>query len=200
MEYNHFEYGEMLAEKLCPIIESKDKKRYYTCSESENLYDFTRRLSSVKDVVMIALDGCNSDYEMNGADALLEIPQYFFLFLQTAKTDSPADILAKQKGCKRICEQVQAYMLQEMKQPFKTTPLKCLQPDSFTIRGIGPVGDNFYGALLGFNFKLSTNYQLDSEYWVEKLVDNQGKVITDNNDKNLLGDLKKDKTGNFFKG
>ena len=166
MGYNHFEYGEMLAGKLRQIVESKDSKKYYTCSESENLFDFMRRLSSVRGMVMIALDGSNSDYEMNKGDVLFEIPQYFFLFLQSAKTDVPADILEKQKECKRICEQVQAYMLQEMKNPLKTTSLKQLQTDSFTIRGVGPLGDNFYGALLGFNLKLGINYQIDSEYWV----------------------------------
>jgi len=166
MQYNHFEYGKMLADKLRPIVESTDEKKYYTCSESENLYALMSRLSSVKGVVMIAIDGCNSDYDMNAGDAFFEIPQYFYLFLQTAKTDNPTDILAKQKGCKRICEQVQAYMLQEMKHPIRTTPLKCLQPDSFTIRGIGPIGENFYGALFGFNFKLSVDYQIDSKFWV----------------------------------
>lgn len=166
MEYNHFSYGEQLSQKLKPIVESKDAKKYYTCSESDNLYDFTRRLSSAIGVVMIAMDGSNSDFEMNAGDALFEIPQYFFLFIQPADTDNPADILAKQKGCKRICLQVQARMLREMSDPFKTTAMKCLNPDSFIIRGIGPIGDNFYGALIGFNFKLNINYEIDPEYWI----------------------------------
>jgi len=166
MEYNHFEYGKLLSEKLRPVVESTDKKKYYTSSESTNLFSFIERLSSVSGLVMIALDGCNSDFEMNNGDALFEIPQYFFLFLQPAKSDNPDDILAKQKACKQICLQVQAYMLHELANPIKTTPMKCLDVSSFTIRGIGPVGDNFYGALIGFNFKLNINFQLKTDFWI----------------------------------
>lgn len=165
MEYNHFEYGRELAGQLRPIVESADERKYYTCSESDGLYDLTSRLSNAKGCVMVAIDGCNSDFEMNRGDGLFEIPQYFFLFLQPAKTDSPQDILAKQMGCKRICRQVQARMLQDMSGPTGNGPLKCLVPNSMTIRGVGPVGDNLYGAILGFNLKLNVEWELDDEYW-----------------------------------
>lgn len=180
MEYNHFEFGERLSRILKPVAESTDGRRYYTCSESDGLYDLSARLSSAQGVIMVAIDGCNSDFEMNRGDALYEIPQYFFLFLQTVKTDAPADILAKQRGCKEICRQVQAYMLHEMSHPIRTGPLKCLTPNSFTVRGVGPVGGNFYGAMLGFNLKLNVGYEMDPAYWVENLTDNRKNVLTDN--------------------
>ena len=167
MDYDHFEYGRMLSRRLRPVAESADGKKYYTCSESENLYDLSVQLSSARGLVMVAVDGCNSDFEMNRGDALLEVPQYYFLFLQQAQTDVPADILAKQRGCKAICRQVQGYMLREMADPLRVTAMKCLVPNSFTIRGAGPIGDNFYGAALGFTLKLNVEWTEDEGYWTD---------------------------------
>lgn len=165
MEYDHFSYGAELARSLKPVVESADEKKYYMCSESDNLYALTELLSVAHGLVMVAVDGCNSDFEMNRGDALFEIPQYFFLFLQETRTDVPGDILSKQKGCKRICREVMNRMLQEMADVTGVTALKCLVPNSMTIRGVGPVGDNFYGAMLGFNVKLNVEWKTSEEYW-----------------------------------
>ena len=166
MEYNHFEYGELLSRKLKPIVDSADEKRYYTCSESDSLMSLIDRLSSVKGIVLLAMDGRNSDFEYREGDSLLKIPQYFFMMLQPAPNDNSDRILAAQEYCEKICLQIQAYMMHELSHPIKTTPMKCLEPDSFTIRGIGPIGDNLYGAIIGFNLKMGINYELDGDMWM----------------------------------
>ena len=70
MEYDHFAYGEALASSLKDISHSPQKKRFFTAFGLEDLTDLNDSLSSVDGNILIAVDGCESDSEDNGADAL----------------------------------------------------------------------------------------------------------------------------------
>ena len=69
MEYDHFAYGEALASSLKDISHSPQKKRFFTAFGLEDLTDLNDSLSSVDGNILIAVDGCESDSEDNGADS-----------------------------------------------------------------------------------------------------------------------------------
>ena len=44
--------------------------------------------------------------------------------------------------------------------------LQFLELNSMTFRGIGPMGDNFYGVMLGFNLRKPIPFSIDKSMWV----------------------------------
>ena len=159
MEYNHFTYGAQLAEKhksLSPI-------HYFTCSESDNLQSLMECMSSINTTALIALDGKNSDFSYNDSERLTKRPQYFFMVLMPATLDDSAAILAAQTTSETIALQIQARMMLDHRK--YQNGLTCLLPDTFTIRGIGPVGDNLFGVIMGFNVEFGVDFSVNSEDW-----------------------------------
>lgn len=162
-QYNHFEYGEMLARKLKPISHTNQKQRYYRATELEELEELNDRLSSAEGIILIAIDGNNSDFGYNNSDNLMELPQYFFIVAKSAPSNDTDNIFTAQAECKSIGMQIIARMMQEGRN--YNAPLQFLDPNKITIRGIGPIGDNFYGIIIGFNFNWGVNYTIDKTMW-----------------------------------
>ena len=159
MEYNHFTYGTLLATKH----KSLTPTHYFTCSESDNLQSLVERLSSVHSTILIALDGKNSDFDFNESERLTKRPQYFFMVLAPAALDNSNAILAAQAKCEAIALQLQARMMLDHRKYLNG--LTCLLPGTFTIRGIGPVGDNLFGVIMGFNVEYGVTYTIDNTQW-----------------------------------
>jgi hypothetical protein len=42
-----------------------------------------------------------------------------------------------------------------------------LLPETFTIRGIGPLCDNLFGVIMGFNVESGIDYSINPEVWEE---------------------------------
>ena len=59
--YNHFEYGDLLARKLKPIAHSDTKQHYYHATEMEDLQELNARLSGAHGMILVAINGSNSD-------------------------------------------------------------------------------------------------------------------------------------------
>ena len=87
MEYDHFAYGEALASSLKDISHSPQKKRFFTAFGLEDLTDLNDSLSSVDGNILIAVDGCESDSEDNGADALNDKQVYSFIVAQSTVSE-----------------------------------------------------------------------------------------------------------------
>ena len=92
MEYDHFAYGEALASSLKDISHSPQKKRFFTAFGLEDLTDLNDSLSSVDGNILIAVDGCESDSEDNGADALNDKQVYSFIVAQSTVSGNPNSI------------------------------------------------------------------------------------------------------------
>jgi len=162
-EYNHFAYGLQMATRLKAVKHTDQDRRWYECAESDNLISLMQRLSSVTGTVMIGLDGKNSDFGYNDAESLRKKPQYFFMILTTARADDSAAILAGQEMCEGIALQIQARMMLDSRN--YDNGLTGFIPESVTIRGIGPMGDNLFGVIMGFNEEHGVDYQIKDEYW-----------------------------------
>jgi hypothetical protein len=159
MEYNHFTYGAQLAEKH----KSLSSAHYLTCSESDNLQSLMERMSNINTTALIALDGKNSDFSYNDSERLIKRPQYFFMVLMPAPLDDSAAILAAQTTSEAIALQIQARMMLDHRK--YQNGLTCLMPETFTIRGIGPVGDNLFGVIMGFNVEEGIDFSLNADKW-----------------------------------
>ena len=44
--------------------------------------------------------------------------------------------------------------------------LQFLEVDSMTMRGVGPMSENFYGVMLGFNLRRPVQYFINESMWV----------------------------------
>ena len=163
--YNHFQYGEMLARKLKAIAHTDENEHYYRATEAENLQELNERLSSANGMILIAIDGCNSDVSWNDSDSLMELPQYFFVIAKETAGNDIAKIFESQSECKAVALQIIARMKKDGRD-FNLS-LQYLEEKSITVRGIGPIGDNFYGVIFGFNMNYGINYQLDKSMWEE---------------------------------
>lgn len=180
-EYNHFEYGELLATAIKEISHTEKTPRYFRATEVESQQELTDRFSSVRaGVILVAIDGCNADYGDKKSDNMMERPQYFFLVLKSTEGTNSAKIFESQKICKTIARRIIALMSYRDKN-YYTSPLQFFDKDSITMRGIGPIGDNWYGVILGFNFEYGIDMRINKDDWNQFITTNQGKFITVNN-------------------
>lgn len=159
MEYDHFEYGEALARSLKDISHTSQRKRFFTAFGLEDLINFEDHLSSVEGTILIAVDGHESESEDNGADGLNDKQIYSFIVARNTISGKPDTINQAAKQCKLICKQIRNKLLAD--------PSLAGYIDRNTqITGIGPIGDNFYGAVLTFYLNVSEGYFVDSNYFV----------------------------------
>jgi len=163
VHYNHFGYGQTLSTTL-KVFSAKAAKAYFKATNSDSLGSISQRLSSISFPILVAIDGCDSDFRDNGTEALLKKPQYFFMLLKPAPSDDDAAILAAQAEMEANALQIQAKLITEAES--NLNGLHGLLIDSFTIRGIGPIGDSLYGVIMGFNIEYGIGTKLKSEYWV----------------------------------
>ena len=162
-QYNHFQYGESLASQLRSIAHTDEQQRFFPATEEEQFLSIEDRLSNIKGTILIAIDGSNSDFSWQ-PDNMTEKLQYFFIVFKNTNSERTETIMDAQKECRLIAHQIIARMMNE--QFSSSYSLTTLDPDSFTIRGVGPLADNFYGVLIGFNLLNSFNYTIKPEYWL----------------------------------
>lgn len=159
MEYNHFAFGEALASSLKDISHSPQKKRFFTAFGLEDLINLDDNLSSVNGTILIAVDGQESESEDNGADGLNDKQVYSFIVAKNTITGQPDTINQAAKQCKLICKQIRNKLLTD-------SSLAGYVDRNTQINGIGPIGDNFYGAALTFILNIPEEYFIDSNYFL----------------------------------
>jgi len=162
--YNHFDYGLELTQRMKLFVPEKATDViYYKAPNSDTLASISNRLSSIHFPVLVAIDGKDSDFDDNDSDQLLKKPQFFFMILKPARNDDPEDILDAQRICEANALQIQAKLMADCRNYEKG--LTGLMLNTFTIRSIGPVGDNLYGVIVGFNIQHGVDYSVKEEYW-----------------------------------
>ena len=86
--YNHFEYSEWIARHLAAIGHTEGECHFLRSDEVEEISDLEERISSIRDHVLVAIDGLNSDFSWLNNDNLVNIPQYFIALLRQYRRDS----------------------------------------------------------------------------------------------------------------
>ena len=162
--YKHFAYSEMLARGLKPISHSDDECHFLKSDEVEEITDLSERLSSIAGMVLVAIDGHNSDFGWNNSDNLVETPQYFITIMKNSPVgDIEAAHLVKEE-CKSVAFEVVKKML--LDREADQDGMGFLNPDTITFRGVGPIADNFYGLMIGFNMQEPKKFMLNPEMWL----------------------------------
>ncbi|MDD2953847.1 MAG: hypothetical protein PHC95_11915 [Parabacteroides sp.] len=162
--YKHFEYSEWLARHLAPIGHTDANCHFLRSDEIEEISDLEERISSISGYVLVAIDGHNSDLSWKNDDNLVDIPQYFIAILKQGETGNIDALHAAKAECKDLLMQVVCRMMLDWNE--ERNGLHCLEADSMTMRGVGPIGENFYGVMLGFNLQKPVSFFIDKSIWV----------------------------------
>ena len=158
MHYNHFDYMEQVARQLKPVGHTDAHRRYLTAYGLEDLYNIDDRLSDLRDYVLIAVDGYESDMTMNGADGLTDVRQYGVIICHHTQTDRTETIDNAFQECSKLCLQVRNRLLCD-------AALRPYLGAEWQLNGIGPIGDGFYGCLLSFSMADFADYNVNPELW-----------------------------------
>lgn len=158
--YNHFEYGRQLAIRLKPINHTPESPRFFEAFGLEDLFNLDDKLSSVTGMILIAVNGYESNSQDNGADSLNDTLQYGFIVAQNTVSDHPETITTAFEECRVICKQIRNALFQDQQ-------LSTFINRSTQINGIGPIGDNFYGCMLSFSIQESEEFFIDTIFWNE---------------------------------
>lgn len=163
-KYNHYKYCEAIARKLKPIQHSEDRKQFFEATEQDELDTLEARLSDTSGILFIAIDGAESSFGWQNSDSLMEQPLYKFAIVEQTESGDSHTIFKAIQHCKAISMQVIARMMQDA-QNYKEG-MDQLNPSSFQIRSFGPIGNSYYGVLVGFSFDQGTNYEIKPDLWV----------------------------------
>ncbi|WP_291528604.1 hypothetical protein [Bacteroides sp. UBA939] len=156
--YNHFEYGKQLAIQLKPISHTEAKPRFFEAFGLEDLFNLDDKLSSVTGMILVAVDGYESDSQDNGADSLNDTLQFTFIVARNTISDRPQTITAAFKECRIVCKQIRNKLFHDPK-------LLSIINRSTQINGIGPIGDNFYGCMITFSIQEGEDFFIDETFW-----------------------------------
>ena len=151
--YNHFEYGRYIADNLVGI---DDFMKSYV---NESISQIDERISALTGVVLVAVDNCKIENDMDKTDQLREANNYMFVVLSPGRTDFDTISDAIELG-KAKCRMIRNKMIFEMETKFPG-----LELTSFRISAEGPVADNLYGASLSFNINDITAYVVNKKDW-----------------------------------
>lgn len=156
--YNHFSYGEQLAIRLRSISHTPEKPRFFEAFGLEDLYNLDDKLSNVTGMILIAVNGYESESRDNGGDGLNDALQYSFIVARNTISDRPQTITSAFEECRPVCKQIRNVLFQD--------PQLSYAIDRNTqINGIGPIGDNFYGCMITFTIHEAEDFFIDATFW-----------------------------------
>ena len=157
-QYSHYEYGELLANKLKPISHTPEHPHFFSAFGFEDLFGFEDKLSNVTGMVLIAVDGMESESSDNNGDGLTDRNEYSFIVARNTNSSRPETINQAALDCKVIAKQIRNRL-------FHDPTLKYSISRTTRINGIGPIGDNFYGVVLTFSLREPEDFFINSDFW-----------------------------------
>jgi hypothetical protein len=163
--YNHFSYSEKLARRIKAVGHTDDDCHFFRATENQSYQEMAANLSSVSGFVMIAIDGKNSGFLWVDSDSLIERPTYSLVILRQTSINDVDQMFESMELCKVIALQCIAKMLQDARQYVDGCHL--IDPASFSIDGVGPVADNFFGVIIQFSLLQGIDYMIDPDMWIK---------------------------------
>lgn len=162
--YNHFGYVEKLARTLKSVGHRDDDRHFMKFDEAVELEDLALQTTSVAGMLLVAIDGHNSDFSLNGADALQETPQYFIVVLKNCPDVDMSLYYSTKLDCKTVAVECIKKMLIDRHN--NIDGLQHLDTGSITCRGVGPIGDAFFGVIVGFTLTDPKSFKLNPDMWL----------------------------------
>lgn len=162
-EYNHFVYGQMLAEGLLAIGHSGDRCRYYTSVETDTLGEMNERLSEAMGTILIAHDAVQSSYSWKRSDNLMRVRQYEFMVLVQAELGDVGSVRGALARAEDVAGDIVRRMVRDAEE--YRCGLEYLDMDGMGIEPIGPVRENFFGVSLTFGISRGVDVRLRAGKW-----------------------------------
>ena len=161
MSYDHISYGESLARSIRVIGHSASNKKYFQAFGLEDLYEIDELISGLSGFILIAIDGKESEIKENRADALNRTTHYGFIVAgPTLSTDQPS-ISRTSDDCEAVIHQIIARLRLDLPD-FSPDELS---DDVFSVNGIGPIADNYYGVMLSFAVVTPFRPVINPDFW-----------------------------------
>lgn len=161
--YNHFQYSEKICKALKPFSWSQENGSFFRATEQTELQELNENISNAQGLIMIAINPAASAFQFHNSDSLMRrIPYSMVIVNQTSSTDTDS-IFNSQSKCENIAIEICSRIMCDARQYRNGCEL--IDPDSFTIEGIGPIGDNFYGVMLQFEAVQPVIYKPNQNLW-----------------------------------
>jgi len=157
--YNHFEYGKYLAGKLIDITEAFD------ASSQSDPQSMDEKITRINGGVFVSVDSKDGMINYSGSECMSLGSAYIFLVLfPVASGNSEAEKQVLEKA-KAIAKQIVKKMMLDFES--NLSGLEELDPSSFEIHGVGPLGECHHGVAIVFEVGESFGFKLDPTMWRE---------------------------------
>ena len=161
--YRHFEYMEWVARHLKGVGHSDGDRHYLRSDDVEDIRDLEGLLTGIRGVVLVAVDGGDSDVRVE-RDSMVDKSQYFVSIMGQCEVGNMDAVYEAKLRCRVLMDELMAKMVSDC--ALGEHGLYALNVDEFTVRGIGPLADNFYGVVLGFTVNRVCDYVVDDSMWL----------------------------------
>ena len=168
MNYNHFEYMQHVAERLIPIGHSADSCHFIMSDEVEEILTLGDRISNMPGMLLLAIDGCESEFNWNNGDSLVELPRYLFAVVDKTSRLDPQSVIVAKRNCSFIAKEILKKMMHDSLG--NTNGLGTLDIGSFSQGGVGPIGDTFFGVMVGFSLTTPIDFSVNEKLWKDGIL------------------------------
>lgn len=164
MSYDHFSYINNLSQKHVAIQHSDTRPRFFRATEQTDLTELHANLSVAQDTIVVAISPSNVGFIHPNDDSLFREPIYSVVIAhQVDATDADTIFEAQQ-----LSESIAHDFISRIMCDARSYKHGChfINPKSFHIDGIGPLGDMFYGIILEYRGTMPLNFKVDKSKWL----------------------------------
>lgn len=158
MKYDHYTYGRMIAGRLKGIND------FLESVGDEDPAEIDSRILNAKLPMLIAVDGCDTDFQLHDDEHLTGYRTYVFILLDRAPDSHFRSILEARKRCLELSGHIVGRLFHDYID--EAGGLEYLDTESIKVSPVGPFGDNLYGLSLEFSINPPMSYVLDPTVWL----------------------------------
>lgn len=163
--YDHFLYSEKLCKALKPFEYSENNNSFFRATEQTELHELNDNISSARGMIMISVDPSALMLSLGNSDSLMNRSSYHLIIVQQIVANDSQTILQAQSSTKKTALEVVSKILCDASK--YVDGCEYIDTDSFSMEGVGPIGDNFYGVMLHYDAVSPEVYKLDKSLWNE---------------------------------
>lgn len=161
--YDHFSYSESICKALKPFDWSADNQSFFRATEQTELHELNSNISNAAGMILIAINPAASSFLFQNSDSLMRRVSYSMVIVEQTSSSDTDTIFNAQAHCEVTAVQVISRIMCDARNYLNGCDL--IDPDSFAIEGIGPIGDYFYGVMLHYDAVLPVNFKPDKSLW-----------------------------------
>lgn len=162
--YNHFHVSELLATRH-KLIQSTDyDPHFFRATERMDLTELNQNISAASGIIVIAIEMGDTSFQYQNSDQLSSRPVYKIVIASQTESSDSDTIFEAIKVSNHIAHDF-IYRLMCFART-ESHGCEAIDPNSFYIETIGPLGDLFYGVMLEFATHDLVNYSVNTNAWL----------------------------------